>query len=202
MKKFDYIKDFSLDEVSRLKSNSKYIEVPKNTILFYQDDICEDILFLEEGEVRLYMSGNLNEEIPLYNLVAGEQCIINTSSVLSETKTIGSAQTLTDIKGWLVPKRVIEELISNNKEYQSFVFSLFALRFNSLITLVEDIKFKKLDSRILDFLHKQKSKTITITHEELALELGTSRVVISRVLKDLEHKKYIHLHRGKIEILM
>lgn len=202
MKKFDYIKDFSVEEVARLKSNSKYIEVPKNTLLFYQDDVCEDILFLEEGEVRLYMSGNLNEEIPLYNLVAGEQCIINTSSVLSKTKTIGSAETLTDIKGWLVPKRVIEELISNNKEYQSFVFSLFALRFNSLITLVEDIKFKKLDSRILDFLHKQKSKLITITHEELALELGTSRVVVSRVLKDLEHKKYIHLHRGKIEILM
>jgi len=75
------------------------------------------------------------------------------------------------------------------------------LKFNALTILIEDIKFKRLDERILDFLKSHKSQIIGITHEELANELGTSRVVISRVLKDLENKNYIKLHRKKIELL-
>jgi CRP/FNR family transcriptional regulator len=64
-----------------------------------------------------------------------------------------------------------------------------------------DIKFKKLDTRILEFLKMKDEKIIQITHEELANDLGTSRVVISRVLKDLENKDLIKLHRKKIELL-
>jgi len=78
---------------------------------------------------------------------------------------------------------------------------LFSLKFNALTTLIEDIKFKRLDVRVLDFLKKQNEQVILITHEEIANELNTSRVVISRILKSLENKKYIKLHRKKIEIL-
>ena len=85
--------------------------------------------------------------------------------------------------------------------YQKYIFSLFAIKFTALTTLIEDIKFKRLDSRILDFLKQKRSNFIEITHEELANELGSSRVVISRILKDLEHKNLIKLHRKKIELL-
>lgn len=201
MESFDFFSELSKEEIAVLKKSSKYVEIPKNTILFYQDDICDDILYLTQGKVKLVMYGGLDEEIPLYTLNEGEQCIINTSSALSDTKTVGTAQTITDIKGWLIPRDTIKELMNKSPKYQHFVFSLFSLRFHSLTTLVEDIKFKRLDSRILEFLKSKEENLIQITHENIASNLGTSRVVVSRVLKDLENKNFIKLHRGKIEII-
>ena len=201
MQKFNFFEELERDDIENLKKNSKYIEFPEKTILFYQEDICENILYLTTGKVQLLMYGGLNEEIPLYTLNEGEQCIINTSSSLSQTKAVGTAQTLTPIQGWLIPKQTIQQLIVKSQKYQNFIFSLFSLRFHSLTTLVEDIKFKRLDSRILELLQSKKNNLIYITHETIANELGTSRVVISRVLKDLENKKNIKLYRGQIELL-
>ena len=85
--------------------------------------------------------------------------------------------------------------------YQDYLFSLYQLRFEELTALINDIKFKRLDTRILEWLNKQKNNPIEITHAQLATKLGSSRVVISRLLKDLEQKGKIFLHRGKIELL-
>jgi len=68
--------------------------MPKNTLLFYQGDICENILWLTSGEVRLYTQSDSIEEITLYNLKAGEQCIVNTASLLSQTDAVASARHL------------------------------------------------------------------------------------------------------------
>ena len=201
MENYDFYKNLKEEDKKYLFDNSKYIELPKNFTLFYQGDICNDILLLKEGTVQLMMYGSINELIPLYEIQKGEQCIINTSSTLSNTTTIATAQTKTAIKGWLIPSNIIKELMIKSPTYQEYIFSLFSIKFSALTTLIEDIKFKKLDARILEFLKMKNEKNISITHEELASDLGTSRVVISRVLKDLENKNLIKLHRKKIELL-
>ena len=201
MKEFDFFERLSQEEQEYLLKNSKYIELPKDFTLFYQGDICNEILILKEGTVTLMMYGSINELIPLYEIQKGEQCIINTSSTLSNTTTIATAQTKTAIKGWLIPSAIVKELMIKSPTYQEYIFSLFSIKFSALTTLIEDIKFKKLDTRILEFLKMKNEKIISITHEELANDLGTSRVVISRVLKDLENKNLIKLHRKKIELI-
>lgn len=201
MKKFGFFNNLNEKDKKYLIDNSKYIEVPKNSILFYQGDICKDILLLEDGKVKLSIYGNIDEVVSLYQISEGEQCIINTSSTLSQTQAIATAQTLTDIKGWLVPQKVSKELMIKSEAYQNYIFSLFSLKFNTLTTLIEDIKFKRLDTRILEYLQNKNSLFIEITHEQIANDLDTSRVVISRVLKELENKKFLKLHRGKIELL-
>ena len=85
--------------------------------------------------------------------------------------------------------------------YQSYIFSLYQLRFEELTNLINDIKFKRLDTRIHEWLNKQPNTMVEITHEQLAIELGSSRVVISRLLKEMEQKNILILHRGKIECL-
>ena len=202
MKEFDFFERLTKEEQEYLLKNSKYIELPKDFTLFYQGDICNEILILKEGTVTLMMYGSINELIPLYEIQKGEQCIINTSSTLSNTTTIATAQTKTAIKGWLIPSAIVKELMIKSPTYQEYIFSLFSIKFSALTTLIEDIKFKKLDTRILEFLKMKNKKVIPITHEELANDLGTSRVVISRVLKDLENKNLIKLHRKKIELLV
>ncbi len=201
MKEFEFFNELSDLDRTYLLDNSKYIELPSDFTLFYQGDTCDEILLLQEGKVKLLIYGELNEVTPLYEIGSGEQCIVNTSSTISNTPAIATAQTMTPIKGRLVPSNIIKELMLKSPKYQQFVFSFFALKFHTLTTLIEDIKFKKLDTRIVDYLKEQNKPIIDITHEELANELGTSRVVISRILKDLENKNIIKLHRKKIEIL-
>lgn len=201
MKEFDFYKKLNEEEKKYLLDNSKYIELPKNFTLFYQGDTCKEVLFLEEGIVQLLMHGEIDEVIPLYEIQKGEQCIINTSSTLSKTEAIATAQTKTAIKGWLIPSNIVQELMIKSPSYQQYIFSQFSIKFEALTTLIEDIKFKRLDSRVLNLLRQRNEITIPITHEEIANELGTSRVVISRILKELEKKNLLKLHRKKIELI-
>ncbi|WP_263833371.1 Crp/Fnr family transcriptional regulator [Sulfurospirillum oryzae] len=198
---FEFAKALSNEEFEYLSQHAKRVSIPKNTILFYQEDICKDILLLGKGEIELYMYGENDKKIPLYALKEGEQCVINTSSTISQTPAIGTAQSLSDVEGWLINEEVVKHLMHRSPTYLNYVFSLFTIKLDALATLIQDIKFKKLDSRILEWLGSHHSNIVQVTHEEIAEALGTSRVVISRVLKDLEKQNLIRLHRKEIEIL-
>lgn len=198
---YPFIDKLSPEAITFLQENLKAIKVPKDTLLFYQGDLCTDILWLTKGKVRLYTQAQGIEEITLYTLEPGEQCIVNTASILSKTQAIATAQTVTDIEGYLIDAKSIKKLARLSDVYQDYLFSLYQLRFSSLATLINDIKFKRLDQRIMDWLKKQDASIVETTHEFIANELGSSRVVISRILKELEVKNMLHLHRGKIELI-
>lgn len=192
-----------LDEKSKsyLKKTIKPISAKKGSILFFQGDTCEDILLLSQGELRLYIQGDKADIISLYHLKEGEQCIVNTSSAISSSPAIATAQTLCDIQGWLLPKTSVKTLMRDNDRYQDFIFSLFTSQFSTLAETIEEIKFIRLEDRLLRWMKKQATPKLEITHEELALELGSSRVVISRALKALEGQHKVSLHRGYIKLM-
>ncbi|PHR54279.1 MAG: Crp/Fnr family transcriptional regulator [Arcobacter sp.] len=198
---FSFVSTLNKEQKTYLIDNLKPINIPSGNILFYQGDICHDILLLTSGEVRLYIQAEATDEITLYTLKVGEQCIINTASTLSNTQAISSAITQTDITGYLLNEEVVKKLMHQNDDYQKYIFSLYTIRMGSLATLIEDIKFRRLDERILKWLQAQGTSNIIIKHEELANILGSSRVVISRTLKELEHKQKVKLSRGSIEVL-
>ena len=110
LEEFAFAQKLSLEELAYLKTHAKKVSIPKESILFYQDDICKDILLLGQGEIELYMYGENDKKIPLYALKAGEQCVINTSSTISQTPAIGTAQSLSDIEGWLISEKVVKHL--------------------------------------------------------------------------------------------
>jgi len=198
---YPFLEQLEPEALQFLNRHIKPIKIPKGTLLFYQGDICDNILWLTSGEVRLYTQSDTIEEITLYTLKAGEQCIVNTASLLSGTDAVASAETITDIEGYLIDAESVKRLSKMSDVYQNYLFSLYQLRFEELTSLINDIKFKRLDTRILEWLNKQPEKMVDTTHEQLAIELGSSRVVVSRLLKELEQKGTVQLHRGKIELL-
>lgn len=111
MQNYDFFKNLDEEDKKYLLDNSKYIEIPKDFTLFYQGDICNEILLLKSGIVQLLVHGQVDEMIPLYEISEGDQCIVNTSSTISQTPAIATAQTKSDICGWLVPSHIIKELI-------------------------------------------------------------------------------------------
>lgn len=201
LKPFPFEASLETEALNFLEEHAKPISVPKNNILFYQGDICDNVLLLTKGEVRLYIQDEGVESIDLYTLKKGEQCIVNTASILSQTHAIATAQSITDIEGYIIDEASIKKLSSISPVYQSYIFSLYTIRMADMATLINDIKFKKLDKRVLEWLQKHDKKTIKITHEEIANSLGSNRVVISRTLKELEKSGKVKLHRGSIEVL-
>ena len=197
---FDFFSKLNTQSQTYLHTHSKKINAPKNTILFYQGDICDTVLLLTKGEVKLYLQSDTSDEITLYTLNPGEQCIVNTSSLLSNTPASGTAETLSEIEGYLLLEKDVKHLMKLSDDYQKYIFSLYTIRMQSLATLIEDIKFKRLDQRLLEFLQKQNTNPIVMTHETIAEHLGSSRSVISRVLKELEHKNKLILNRGSITL--
>lgn len=180
---------------------SRPVQIPAGNLLFFQGDVCPDILLLEKGKIRVYIQNEEGEEITLYTLEPGEQCIINASSVISKTPALGTAVTLTDIEGLLLDVEGVREMMLRSKPYQEFMFSLFALRLQSLAELVEDIRFRPLEKRLIKWLKDRNQTEITTTHEAIAADLGSSRVVISRLVKKLEHEGRLKLGRGHITLM-
>ncbi len=201
LEKFPFYEELDDKAKQFLQMSLKAVSVPKGSILFFQGDVCDGILFLTSGEVRLYMQSEEADEITLYHLSPGEQCIVNTASTLSQTEAIASAVTLTDIEGYILDMYSVKELAHNSLAYQNFLFSIYTLRMGDLAQLVNDIKFKNLDQRVMDWLQAKESKEIKTTHEAIANDLGSSREVISKVLKSLENDGIIELGRGFIRLM-
>jgi len=201
LKTFPFESSLEKEAFNFLEEHAQAIKLPKNNILFYQGEVCESVLLLTKGEVRLYIQDEGVESIDLYTLKEGEQCIVNTASSISNTVAIASAESITDIEGYLIDSENIKKLSALSPVYQSYIFSLYTIRMTDLTKLINDIKFKKLDLRLIEWLQKHNEKNIKITHEEIATSLGSSRVVISRTLKELERKEKVILHRGSIEVL-
>ena len=197
---YDFFNQLSILEKEMFFTHAKKVSFPAGQILFWQGDTCGGILYLHSGSVKVYLQNDEGDEITLYTLNAGEQCIVNTSSALSLTPALGSAVTLSEVKGYMLDAKAVKALMKASPAYQEYMFTLFSLKLTSLATLVEDIKFKPLRERILTTLKRKKSDEVVITHEALAQDLGTSRVVVSRVLKELEKEGKLTLKRGAIVI--
>jgi CRP/FNR family transcriptional regulator len=130
--------------------------------------------------------------------------VLTASCILSDINFPAFAVTEVETEALMVPTSFVNKWIAENTIWQKFIFSLVAKRLADVIEVVEEVAFKKLDSRIakqLLYMGASNQNTIQITHQQLAGELGTSREVISRILKDFEHQGIIDVLRGKISIL-
>ena len=201
MNRFPFYDLLSEESKSLITSNAMKVTMPPKMELFVQGDSCKDILFLTDGNVRVYRHHESGQEITLYFLAPFEQCNVNLNSAFTNTPAIGTAVSETEIKGYMLPASTVKHLYTLESSYQQYVFSLFAGRMEGMAELVEDLRFKKMDERLFNWLKHLNTTMIKITHEKLASHLGTSREVISRLLKELEHQGVVNLTRGHIELL-
>jgi len=200
---YEFFNDIKAEDRERIEQNSKYISLPIGSQLYYEGDVNQDILFLKQGKVKVYITPESigKGEITLYYISAGEQCLVNTFSTVTQTPTLASAVVDESIEGWLIPKENILWLINNSQSYRDFKIELCGERLGIVMDLIKSIKFDQLDQRLLNWLYVQGKNIIKITHEKIANILGVSREAISRNLKKLENSGNIKLSRGLITIL-
>ncbi len=174
-------------------------------VILNENAYIKVIPIVTRGTIKVMRTEEDGHEILLYYIQPGESCIMSfLGGMHHETSKIKAvAEEETEIL--LIPIDKVSSLIKEFPEWLDYIFRLYHKRFEELLQVVNDIAFKKIDERLLDLLKKKSeisnSKTLNITHEQLANELGTARVVISRLLKQMEKSGVLVLGRNKISLL-
>jgi CRP/FNR family transcriptional regulator len=174
-------------------------------VILQENAHIRSIPIVTSGSIRVMRSEGDEKEILLYYIKAGESCIMSFLGGLHNdtSKVKAVAEERTDIL--FVPVNKVKELIREFPEWLDYIFRLYHQRFEELLEVVNAVAFKKMDERLLLFLEKKsevtQSNILSVTHEQLAAELGTARVVVSRLLKQMEIEGLVKLGRNKITIV-
>jgi CRP/FNR family transcriptional regulator len=166
---------------------------------------CPFVPFLVQGSVRVFKIGESGREITLYRVRPGQVCILSTNCSISDKQYPAIAEAEEHSVVYIVPGGEFRRMLRKYPALQDFVFDLMSERLVEMMAVVEEVTFRRIDLRVLDYLLRSTlppgSPVVETTHGRLAIELGTSREVISRKLKELERDGYLRLVRGRVEVL-
>lgn len=199
---FPVFKDPGGQLVDYLLLSSSFKEFAQGASLYHEGDQCPGIAFVLSGEIRVFKIGYSGREITLYEILPGETCILNASCILAHQNYPANAMALTNGSMLYLPQNIFLKLMAENEQMRLFIFALFSRRFSEIIELIETVTFGKMDLRLTDYLiEKSENDQLQSTHQKIAYDLGTSREVVSRLLKDLEKKGKIALSRNHIRLI-
>lgn len=178
--------------------------IPSGTVIFDEGDQCSGVAFVCGGSIRVSKVGTNGRTVILYKLGRGDSCILTIASVLGNISFPATAVVEEDADVFLIPVELFKELMVTNAGLQQYIYKLISTRLIEVISLIDEITFRRIDDRLIEFLLRKAPNdgdAIEMTHEELSIQLGTAREVISRILKGLEREGYIQLSRGKVKVL-
>lgn len=157
------------------------------------------------GSLRVSRKDDEGREILLYYINSGESCAMTFTCCMEHFPSEIKAVAEDDTEMLTVPVQIMDEWLIKYPTWKSFVMKTIRSRFNDMLKTIDQIAFQKLDERLVNYL-REKSRTtgstlINLSHEQIATELATSRVVISRLLKKLENDKKVLLYRNQVKLL-
>ena len=191
--------------VDKLYKYSILKTYPAGSIIVNENAHIRSIPIVIKGTMKVMRTEEDGREILLYYVKAGESCIMSFLGGLHNETSKVKAEVEEDAEILFLPVDKVSLFIKEYPQWLDYIFRLYHKRFEELLEIVNAISFKKVDERLLNLLKKKSeltlSKTIHITHEHLANELGTARVVVSRLLKQLEQNGVVQLGRNKIFLM-
>jgi CRP/FNR family transcriptional regulator, anaerobic regulatory protein len=180
-----------------------FARIPAGRDVFLEGDRIDAIALLISGVVRVYKIGETGREITLYRFGLGESCILTANAILSQQSFPAIATVEQDAEAVMIPADIFRDWVRRYDEWRGFVFDLLSQRLSSVMAIVDEVAFRRMDTRVAALLleRSRSQNPIHITHQEIAAELGSSREVISRLLEDFNSQGVIRLSRGTVEIL-
>lgn len=178
---------------------------PAGALMMQQGQYFKSTMLIVEGLVKLYRESEEGTEFFMYHLQAGNACALSMICAARQEKSQVLAKAVEDTVALLVPIALMDELMRNFKTWYYFVLETYRSRFEELLEVVDNIAFKSMDERLefyLKNLQQQNGKEVlTVTHQQIAADLNSSREVISRLLKKMEQRDMVRLGRNTITLL-
>jgi CRP/FNR family transcriptional regulator len=185
-----------------LDKQARMTRLSKGAVIFGPGHPAENLLLLVAGTVRVQQLSDAGREIVLYRIHSGESCVLTTACLLAFEDYSAEGIAETDIEAIKIPRDAFDEFMSVSKEFRAFVFEAYSKRITDLFMVIEEIAFKRMDIRVAQkLLELQDAQSaLHLTHQQLAIELGTAREVVSRQLKEFERRGWLTLSRGEIDL--
>jgi len=179
------------------------MDVPADSTLLKTGNYVQSVPLVIKGLIRVSRNED-DKELLLYYIHPGEMCIMSFSACCSNSASMIEAATLEETKVLLIPAIKLREWITNYPSFNFYVYDMFNKRYLDLIDTINQLIFNRLDERLLNYLREKAvvsgNNHITITHQQIATDMGTAREVISRLLKKLERENKITTSRNQVVV--
>lgn len=197
--------EFSTDLSNTIAAHASLKAFTSSTILVKTGQYIKSTLLVIKGKIKIYREDDDGNEFFMYYLLPGQACAISMiCAIRYETSKI-MAKVEEDAVVIMIPIEKMDALMSAHKSWYAFVVETYKNRFEEVLQVIDQVAFRSLDERIEFYLkrsvHASQTKTIQASHQEIATDLSTSREVISRLLKKMEQRGIVRLHRNSIELL-
>lgn len=174
------------------------MEAPKDTVLFRHGSPCQQFFFVLSGSARVQYRAPEGGEIILYRVGKGESCALTISCLLGGSNYPAEGIVEENLTIAALSGKLLQQALAD-ADFRRVVFANMGQRLLDLMLVIDAIAFQRMDKRLAQLL-QQRDLLINTTHQELARELGTAREVVSRLLKDFEHRGWLTLGRGRITV--
>jgi CRP/FNR family transcriptional regulator len=196
---------FETDLLKEISSVSKYKTILEGEVLMDFGQTISYMPLVLEGAIKISREDKKGDELVLYFIEQGDTCAMTLSCCIGNSKSEIKAVTETDTTLVLIPVHYMELWLSKYKSWQRFIIQSYNERMNELLEAIDTIAFLKMDQRLFKYLKDKAmvnhNNIIFVTHQDIAQDLHTSRVVVSRLLKVLEIDGKIKLQRNQIKLL-
>lgn len=190
---------------NNILESSSLMRAPSGTRLYREDQRCDRFMWLLEGSVRVYKNSPEGREITLYRVNPGDVCVLSLQSLLCDEGFPAEAVAETNLAGISLMQADFDKALDLSNDFHRYLLKILSQRIGNVMRLVSEVAFQRLDLRLAclmgQLFERSKGEAIKTTHAQLARELGTTREMVSRILKDLEHQQCIRLQRGEIHLV-
>ena len=191
------------DEVlGTLQQASRVVTLPAGTVVFGPGQPPKHYLLMLSGSVRVHQVSESGREIVLYRVSAGESCAMTTACLMGDDLYQAEGVAETAVEAVVIPRETFEQAITNSGDFRRFVFAALSSRMTNLFKLIEEVAFSRVDIRLAQRLIElaDREGRVTMTHQQLASELGTAREVVSRQLNEFQRRGWLETARGGLTL--
>lgn len=198
-----FLQHADADLKREFRQASYYARIPEGRDVFIEGDQVDSIALLISGVVRVYKIGEMGRAITLYRFGNGESCILTANAILNQKTFPAVAVVESEAEAVMVPADTFRDWVRRYDFWREFVFDLLSQRLSSVMSIVDEVVFRRMDARIAALLQDKArpGDPIQITHQAIAAELGTSREVVSRIMEGFASAGLIRVSRGEVRIL-
>lgn len=191
--------------LEEFEEKAKEVKVKAGETILDYGQIVRSMPIIASGTVKVSRRDEDGKEILLYYVNAQESCAMTFTCCMEQFPSEIKAVAEDDVVMLTVPISVMDDWLRKYSTWKSFVMGTIRNRFNEMLHTIDQIAFQKLDERLKHYLQQKAkhtgSRLLNLSHEEIARDMATSRVVISRLLKKLENEELLLLYRNQIKLL-
>lgn len=196
--------NFSDDLLQELELNAVYQKANAGEIIIRTGQYFKNTVLILSGQIKVYREDDDGGEFFMYYLRPGQACALSMICATKSEKSQIMAKVTEDAELMLVSLKLMDRWMFQHRSWYEFVIETYRSRFEEVLEVIDSIAFRAMDERLEFYLERQQkaidNNEINVSHQEIASDLNTSREVISRLLKKMEQRGRLKLHRNQIEL--